>query len=44
MAKRVNIMIQGLTSEPDLFVLEFAVNDVRISLCNIKCVVGTNCA
>ena len=29
MAKRVNIMLSDLTTEPDLFVLEFAVNDVR---------------
>ena len=28
MAKRVNVMLKDLTSEPDLFVLEFAVNDV----------------
>ena len=36
MAKRVNVMLQDLPSEPDLFVLEFAVNDVSVFVRSTK--------
>jgi hypothetical protein len=42
MAKRINIMIQNLPPDPDLFVLEFAVNDVSTNPTKFYCLTDSS--